>query len=152
MYQHAALGESIHSSSCSTGYWSSNWRNGLQCPDRGGRSTGDRVVRGGSWNNNQRNARPSDRNRNNPDNSNNNIGFRLVSHIFPLPSRQCPGSSNDAGPRQNGVTCPWPALASSVGRISNRPAACGSFRRSTRRGNLLAHHRWHRWGLVCRQI
>jgi hypothetical protein len=41
------------------------------------------VVRGGSWNNNQHNARASVRNDNHPDNRNNNIGFRVVcvSHI-----------------------------------------------------------------------
>ncbi|MBN1203037.1 MAG: SUMF1/EgtB/PvdO family nonheme iron enzyme [Anaerolineae bacterium] len=47
-----------------------------------------RVVRGGSWNNNQNNARCAYRNNNNPNNRNNNIGFRVVcaSHIFvPLP-------------------------------------------------------------------
>jgi len=55
------------------------------------------VVRGGSWNNNQRNARPSVRNRNNPDNSNDNIGFRLVSHILLFPSRQCHGSFTRCG-------------------------------------------------------
>ena len=38
-----------------------------------------RVVRGGSWNNNSRNARSAIRNRNTPDNRNNNIGFRVVS-------------------------------------------------------------------------
>jgi hypothetical protein len=39
------------------------------------------VLRGGSWHNNENNARCAYRNRNNPDNSNNNIGFRvLVSH------------------------------------------------------------------------
>ncbi len=37
-----------------------------------------RVVRGGSWNNNRNNARCAIRNRNNPDNYNNNIGFRVV--------------------------------------------------------------------------
>jgi formylglycine-generating enzyme required for sulfatase activity len=37
-----------------------------------------RVLRGGSWNNNRNNARCSYRNRNEPDNFNNNIGFRLV--------------------------------------------------------------------------
>ena len=84
-------------------------------------------MRGGSWNNNQDNARPGIRNRNNLNNSNNNIGFRLVSHVFlPVPRRQCPGSYIDVGPRQNGVTCPWPALLNSVGRISKCPAACGS--------------------------
>ena len=42
----------------------------------------DRVLRGGSFNNNQNNARCAYRNRNNPDNRNNNNGFRLVSHIL----------------------------------------------------------------------
>ena len=36
-----------------------------------------RVVRGGSWNNNPENLRSANRNRNNTDNRNNNIGFRL---------------------------------------------------------------------------
>ena len=45
-----------------------------------------RVVRGGSWINNQDNARASYRNNNSPDNRNNNIGFRVccVFHIDPL--------------------------------------------------------------------
>jgi len=37
------------------------------------------VVRGGCWNNNADNARASRRNRNNPDNRNNDIGFRVLS-------------------------------------------------------------------------
>ena len=43
-----------------------------------------RVLRGGSWNNNARNLRASNRN----DNRNNNIGFRLcrVSPIEKLPT------------------------------------------------------------------
>jgi hypothetical protein len=42
------------------------------------------VLRGGSFNNNRRNARCAYRNRNNPNNWNNNNGFRVgvVSHIF----------------------------------------------------------------------
>ncbi|MCP4416951.1 MAG: SUMF1/EgtB/PvdO family nonheme iron enzyme [Chloroflexi bacterium] len=51
----------------------------------------EETVRGGSWNNNQRNARVANRNRNNPHNSNNNIGFRAVSHDFRNADRQCPG-------------------------------------------------------------
>jgi len=41
---------------------------------------GDRpnVQRGGAWNNNQDNARCAYRNNNNPDNRNNNIGFRVA--------------------------------------------------------------------------
>lgn len=37
-----------------------------------------RVLRGGSWINNGRNARSAYRNRNEPDNRNDNIGFRLA--------------------------------------------------------------------------
>ncbi|MEN8759856.1 MAG: SUMF1/EgtB/PvdO family nonheme iron enzyme [Desulfobacterales bacterium] len=50
-----------------------------------GAGRGDlRVLRGGSWNNNRNNARCSYRNRNKPNNRNDNNGFRVVvSHIFP---------------------------------------------------------------------
>lgn len=37
-----------------------------------------RVLRGGSWNNNGRNVRSANRNRNEPGNRNDNIGFRLA--------------------------------------------------------------------------
>lgn len=37
-----------------------------------------RVIRGGSWNNNGRNCRSAYRNRNEPDERNNNLGLRLV--------------------------------------------------------------------------
>ncbi|MBW4641990.1 MAG: SUMF1/EgtB/PvdO family nonheme iron enzyme [Goleter apudmare HA4340-LM2] len=36
------------------------------------------MLRGGSWNNNPENCRSANRNRNTPDNRNNNIGFRVV--------------------------------------------------------------------------
>lgn len=36
------------------------------------------MIRGGSWNNKPANLRSANRNRNNPDNRNNNLGFRLV--------------------------------------------------------------------------
>jgi len=39
----------------------------------------DRVLRGGSWNNNNtNNFRCANRNNNQPDNRNNNVGFRVV--------------------------------------------------------------------------
>jgi hypothetical protein len=43
-----------------------------------------RALRGGSWNNHGSNARCGVRNRNNPNNRNDNIGFRALrpSHIF----------------------------------------------------------------------
>ena len=36
------------------------------------------MLRGGSWNNNENNVRAANRNRNNPDNWNNNNGFRCA--------------------------------------------------------------------------
>nr|WP_228057682.1 SUMF1/EgtB/PvdO family nonheme iron enzyme [Tychonema sp. LEGE 07203] len=39
---------------------------------------GRQAKRGGSWNNNPRNCRSAYRNNNNPDNRNNNIGFRVA--------------------------------------------------------------------------
>ena len=50
----------------------------------GAYSGSNRVNRGGSWNNNARNCRSANRNNNNPDNRNNNIGFRIV--LSPLNS------------------------------------------------------------------
>ncbi|HMV49657.1 MAG TPA: SUMF1/EgtB/PvdO family nonheme iron enzyme, partial [Blastocatellia bacterium] len=47
------------------------------------RGTPLRVLRGGSWNNNGNNSRSANRNRNTPDNINNNLGFRLVSASTP---------------------------------------------------------------------
>ncbi|MGH6815918.1 MAG: SUMF1/EgtB/PvdO family nonheme iron enzyme [Hyphomicrobiaceae bacterium] len=48
-------------------------------------------MRGGSWNNNPRNLRSVNRNRNTPDNRNNNAGFRLVSTLLA-------GTAKDQGP------------------------------------------------------
>jgi len=48
------------------------------CEKWGAVSGGNRVLRGGSWNNPPENARSAIRNHNNPDNRNTNIGFRVV--------------------------------------------------------------------------
>jgi formylglycine-generating enzyme required for sulfatase activity len=45
---------------------------------RGRPETSPRVVRGGAFNNNNRNVRGAYRNNNNPHNRNNNVGLRLV--------------------------------------------------------------------------
>jgi hypothetical protein len=49
-----------------------------------------RVLRGGAFNNNDRNVRCAYRNRNNPNNRNNNIGFRLVVSTLFLSLPKCP--------------------------------------------------------------
>ncbi len=44
-----------------------------------GASSGDnRVNRGGSWKNSADNCRSANRNNNNPENRNNNVGFRVA--------------------------------------------------------------------------
>ena len=42
------------------------------------RKAANRVIRGGSWNNDPQNARSAYRNRNKPENRNNNLGFRVA--------------------------------------------------------------------------
>jgi hypothetical protein len=59
-----------------------------------------RKLRGGAWNNNRRNVRCAYRNRNVPDNFNNNIGFRVLSHdpgeqpVIPVISAMQDGAAN----------------------------------------------------------
>ncbi len=51
-----------------------------------------RVLRGGSFNNNDRNVRCAYRNRNNPNNRNDDNGFRVVVfHNFRSPPEMPPG-------------------------------------------------------------
>jgi hypothetical protein len=65
-----------------------------------GQAGGHRVLRGGSWNNNRNNARSAYRNRNNPDNRNNNVGLRLVvAHVLLVLPEMPPGRSRRARPR-----------------------------------------------------
>jgi len=54
------------------------------------------TVRGGSWNNNARNCRVSNRNRNEPDNRNHNYGFRLACLHFPLMGHRTIPDSSDS--------------------------------------------------------
>jgi hypothetical protein len=67
-----------------------------------------RVVRGGSWNNNQNNARAAFRNHNHPDNRNNNNGFRVVGvrrstpYLFSKGSRTLPLRKGVCWPREPG--------------------------------------------------
>lgn len=58
---------------------------------------GVKVLRGGSWNNNARNVRASNRNRNAPDNRNNNIGFRCANSLAnpsKMPVSAIPGQAS----------------------------------------------------------
>ena len=62
--------------------WCSDWYGSYSSSSQNnptGASSGQyRVLRGGSWNNNARNCRSSNRDNNTPSNRNNNNGFRVV--------------------------------------------------------------------------
>ncbi len=64
------------------------------------------VLRGGSWNNNPGNLRAANRNRNRPDNRNNNLGFRVV-RLASLPAGRKPSPgvsvSTDTGSAAAGI-------------------------------------------------
>jgi hypothetical protein len=87
----------------------------LPCPPCAGRAPDEtRVLRGGSWNNNPSNLRSANRNRNAPDNRNNNNGFRLAQAagraLRPAQSdvRACLGTAHASVARR----CPWRPSAS----------------------------------------
>lgn len=62
-------------------------------------------MRGGSWNNNRNNVRCAYRNRNEPDNFNNNLGFRLVRpHVFCI--RQKCRALTGSGRGKKWLACP----------------------------------------------
>ena len=64
-----------------------------------------RVVRGGSRNNEPTNLRVAIRNRNQPDNRNNNLGFRVASTL-PCRSSRVYGAAERAGKRPGPVMIP----------------------------------------------
>jgi formylglycine-generating enzyme required for sulfatase activity len=67
-----------------------------------------RMLRGGSFNNNERNVRCANRNRNNPDNRNRNIGFRVVVSTFFHPAGIALWVILHRRGVKNGGACPWP--------------------------------------------
>ncbi|MFM7167784.1 MAG: SUMF1/EgtB/PvdO family nonheme iron enzyme [Planctomycetaceae bacterium] len=81
----------------------------------------DRVIRGGSWNSNARNVRAASRNRNDPGNADNNLGFRPLNSAFCLTSQRNAEQKNvrtavnSCGKTENG-----PSRASSPGERSRR--------------------------------
>ncbi len=51
----------------------------------GPKTSENRAIRGGNWNNTENNLRSSNRNNNDPTNENNNIGFRVARPMSALP-------------------------------------------------------------------
>jgi len=70
------------------------------------------VLRGGAYNNQDDNVRAAARNDNNPNNWNDNIGFRLAVSTF-FTGTLCPCQNYPAAPgfraeAKNGRVCSWP--------------------------------------------
>ncbi|MCP5127193.1 MAG: SUMF1/EgtB/PvdO family nonheme iron enzyme [Gammaproteobacteria bacterium] len=86
-----------------------------------GPNGGPRVLRGGSWNNEPKRLRSAARNRNDPRNRNNNVGFRLASPPTKSRSRRVHG----CGGRGGWVSMsPFPGLAG-----TGAPNSCARDRR-----------------------
>jgi hypothetical protein len=64
--------------STSTGHAQTGFIFAIRVNPRANCKGSNRVLRGGSWNNDPTNCRVANRNNNTPDNRNNNIGFRLA--------------------------------------------------------------------------
>jgi hypothetical protein len=89
-----------------------------------GQARTDRVLRGGSFNNNASNARGAVRNHNNPNNFNDNIGLRVVvAHIFRVHAGNAGRVRLPGRGKKNGGACPWPSsgLLVRAGQIATAP-------------------------------
>jgi Reverse transcriptase (RNA-dependent DNA polymerase)/Sulfatase-modifying factor enzyme 1 len=98
-----------------------NPRAALGQPEAAGADS-SRVVRGGSWNNNDHNARAANRNRNNPNNRNDNIGFRVVVSRSPLRRKSGVGRTvlADSSRWRTAESAPG-RIPSGIGRITTTP-------------------------------
>ena len=75
------------------------------------------MNRGGSWNNNSRNCTAGNRNSYNPDNRNNNLGFRLAAfqHCDFKTGSQSPAHSCSAVPTKDGHAIPVSRASRTLG-------------------------------------
>jgi hypothetical protein len=80
------------------------------------------VLRGGAFNNNPRNVRCAYRNNNEPDNRNNNIGFRVVVSTLFLDSGMTWRRNDVSGTRRMAESVPG-RVPSKSGRANSNPSA-----------------------------
>ena len=92
------------------------------------------LLRGGSWNNNPRNCRSACRNHNQPDNANNNVGFRVVC-LPQHPSSTDPPQGIAAGDQEGSRPAPVISDPDSPGL----PRACRRLIRTAPGGAPPAH-------------
>jgi uncharacterized DUF497 family protein len=90
------------------------------------------VVRGGSFNNNTRNLRVSNRNNNSPANRNNNFGFRCAREVERATEVQSPAARAAAIPVAAGVRSPRPGPAPGHGPAATEHQAAPALGRPRR--------------------
>jgi len=78
-----------------------------------------RVLRGGAFNNNRNNLRCAYRNRNNPNNRNNDIGFRVVLSTFVWLPEMSGGVFHPSVPRQMAEPVPGRVPMNILGRANS---------------------------------
>ncbi len=96
-----------------------------------------RAVRGGGWNNPASNARAGYRNRNEPDNRNNNSGFRVVVCCH----KRSPGV---------GLSMAYHGSSASASRGLAEPAGCRLATSPRSFGQTVTLIRWINWDLAQR--
>jgi hypothetical protein len=103
-------------------------------------NSAERVIRGGSWNNPAQNCRSAYRNRNDPDNRNDNIGFRCA-RAHDCASRRGPEQTvaRLSRKRLQNQMPPGALVARADAEANSVPSGCRHRRR--RRANL------RRWGV-----
>ena len=130
------------------------WRREFLRKEEGRRreaSGSNRVIRGGSWNNNAQNCRSANRN-NNPSNNNNNNGFRLCCSAAPqegelpaVPAAVLFPQRSARGADPTGTKRPRPAAAGSAARRERRGRGFTGWRRQQRverLSNAIDCNRW----------
>ena len=97
-----------------------------------GRRPASRVLRGGSWNNRPNNTRSANRNRNTPENRNNNTGFRVSSTANRPPieaghgvNRSIHGSGGRAAVQSMAAAPASMVALAAIGRTRKRPGGSG---------------------------
>ena len=107
---------------CRFGAVLDDWaRSGAECRWERSHSGSNRVIRGGSWNNDGNNLRAANRNNNTPSNRNNNIGFRCASSLC-RPKGRLHGRGSCAL-RANSAVLPVPAMLDEEVVLGGRFAA-----------------------------
>ncbi|MEI6412574.1 MAG: SUMF1/EgtB/PvdO family nonheme iron enzyme [Bacteroidota bacterium] len=103
-------------------------------------SGSNRVIRGGSWNNNPQNCRVAYRNNNTPGNRNNNIGFRLANTGKCARNCRLYGCGGRGNFLSSPLSCVPRICRNRIFSYTVRPVVYGLFSRTRRPHRFLFSH------------